>query len=320
MNKIGFCCQFIDKPTLKMRTTTYTSLSKMSLEDRLTKLREIAVHNFSVLGMQIHEILKYPEPIRCFRMSSDILPLYTHELITPLYEEIIAELPDISWIGPFALNNNIRLGFHPGQMTSLCSEKKLNIQNSLNDLEYHGMLAGLMNISDPNFSINIHGNNNIDPGLIRFKNNLQYLSEFVRKSITIENDEFSCGLQDIMNSGIYHLIPVVIDFHHHWIHSLGEYILPQSDYVAMAKKSWENRQPLSHVSISPKEEIILENDMPSYSKSILNSNRVKLRKHSYDIWSIKFSDYIKEHLSWTDIEIEAKGKDKAALNLIYNSF
>lgn len=329
--RIGFCCKFeTDDKTLKasmnQASTTLTALRKMTKEQVYDKLYGLVDHNIKALKPQLEWLSKQPEAMRLFRITSDFLPAFT--------------VPEFAWVyghsdvknlienglkntSSFASIHGIRLCTHPGQFTTLCSQRSDVVDNSIIDLEYHGYLAQSMGYGadwhTQGFAINIHANSNLDPDLVQLKSTIQNrLSPTLRNLLTIENDEFGCSLDSMISAGLHSVVPIILDIHHHWVQSNGEYIQPSDPRIDKVKESWRGIRPLGHFSTSS--ETLLEDacsvTRPDYK--VLREEDYKpskLRAHSYGCWNQGSNDWAISHLIWTDLEVEAKGKQIASRQL-----
>jgi UV DNA damage repair endonuclease len=144
------------------------------------------------------------------------------------------------------------------------------------------------------------------------------LSEQARNLITVENDEVSYGLDDLLP--LADMLPIVLDLHHHWIHSRGEYILPDDPRIETIKASWRGVRPLSHISVS-REEFLPDPDIqvrPDFAALAAGGVKAKdLRAHSDLMWNEALNDLVADHLAWTDFEVEAKMKNIASEGLAH---
>lgn len=324
---IGFCCKWLDKdglsdPMMNQRITTMKSLLGMPLAQRGEKIEAITVHNMTVLRNQLTWLSGQPMGMRLFRITSQFVPASCHPLFKDIHESSSFRnlLSELAWVRPFADEHGIRLCTHPGQFSNLCSKDEAKVGRAILDIEYHADLAVLMGYGTgwhpSGFAINVHGNVNLDPGLTRFKNCvLNRFSTEARNLLTIENDEFSCGVDDLIANRMHEVLPMVLDIHHHWIRSEGENIEPSDSRIAMFQESWRGTRPLSHASLS-KEELVGDwprDVMPDYRA--FNAMGLKprlLQGHSRLIWNDAAMEWICRHLEWTDIEIESKGKNLAS--------
>jgi UV DNA damage repair endonuclease len=337
--RIGFCCKYVAysdqyKPELleadlNQVSTTLTALRRLDKSAQIQKIFDIANKNCQVLWNQLNYLAALPAERRLFRITSTFLPAFTASDLKSIYSDpAIKNLLEVQ-LGPvreFTERYGIRLCSHPGQYTVLSSLKPEVVEASIEDLEYHAYLAELMGFGDSwhscGFAINIHANNNIDPGLVRFLDIFQTrLSKTLQNLLTIENDEFSCNVDDLVASRIGDHIALVLDIHHHWIASKGEYIAPDDPRIDCFKNSWRGQRPLGHFSTSQQSELqsLSFEDLdklPNYKDLIANGGKVRdLRKHSNNCWNMAVNRWALSHMSWTDLEVEAKGKNWAAQTL-----
>ena len=234
--------------------------------------------------------------IRVFRLSSDITPWGSEYEFTdlPNATEVMALFKKC---GQFALDNDIRLSFHPGQFCVLASPKEHVILNAISDLELHGRLMDAFQQPRNHLAkINIHlggAYGDKQKAAMQFNKNFHRLSDAVKTRLTIENDDrlnlFSTKeLYDYVYSDTG--IPIVFDFHHHAIHPDG---LSQQEGLALAFKTWQVR-PCTHYS---------------ESRQIEDPSCSLVRAHSTLIYS-----EIPDHGMDFDCVVEAKGKELAIIH------
>ena len=231
-----------------------------------------------------------------YRMSSDMFPWHS--------EYRFEDLPDYKLIrqmlertGQFALDNGIRLSFHPGQFVCLASKNPKVVDNAMRDIEAHGLIMDwMLQPRDHNAKINIHigGAYNDKPGTAkRFLQATDRLSASVYDRLTVENDDrlnlyTTQELYDMvhMESGI----PIVFDYHHHACNP-GD--LSERDALALAISTWQNAKPCTHYSESAQLE---------------RGEKAPFRAHSNYIYS-----KIDDHGFDIDCVVEAKAKEQAVL-------
>lgn len=114
-------------------------------------------------------------------------------------------------------------------------------------------------------------------------------------------------------------LPIVLDLHHHWIQSRGEYLEPDDSRIGRIVASWRGTRPMSHVSVS-REDLLVEHDStvaPDFKR--LTEERglkpSKLRGHSDLMWNEAVNVLVARHLAWSDFEVEAKHKNLASAGL-----
>src|SRR3954470_21235832 len=211
------------------------------------------------------------------------------------------------------------LRMHPSQFCVLATTSEPAAQNALGELEYHAEIMALMGYGGgwhPHGAhINVHGGARA-PGIAGFRVNFARLSETARNLVTVENDEVSYGLDDLLPLG--DTLPIVLDIYHHWIASRGEYIRADDARIAVIEASWRGVRPVSHVS-QPREELLPDHDiylLPDFAALTASGIKAKdLRAHSDLMWDEAVNDLVADHLVWTDFEVEAKFKNIASEGL-----
>ena len=252
------------------------------------------------------------------RLSSDILPAYTHELYNDFYKrnDVLALLESgFSKIGDLARSKQVRLSMHPGQFTVLASENPGIVNNSIEEFEYHADMARFMGYgkSFQDFKINVHISGKQGPAGIRSA--YKRLSPEARNCITIENEENAWGLDDCLE--LADILPIVLDVHHHWVRE-GEYIQADDPRVQRVVGSWRGVRPTCHYSIS-REDVLVDhckNTLPNY-KTLLESGhkKAKLRAHSDFYWNKEVNNWAISFANQFDIMCESKGKNLASMEL-----
>ena len=231
-----------------------TARKKTFLEKGLSYMSKLSLQNVK----DLYVILKWNKlnNISLFRITSNLFPWASEYKLTDLpdYEEIQKVL---KICGSYALENNIRLSFHPGQFNCLSSEKENVILNSIVDLEHHAEIFDLMGMpKNHNAKINIHlgstCNNNLDLAADNFNRNFERLSDSVKSRLTVENDDKASMFS---TKFLYEKIsrvsgtPIVFDAHHF---TLGPQDADYNDSFHMAYETWGNIVPTYHYSNSKK--------------------------------------------------------------------
>ena len=330
--KIGFCCKFkcassIDpkqaieiEKEFNTKTTTVTAIEKLSEKDMFKKLEPLVQHNLSSTFKLLEYSASLPKDLQMLRLSSEILPLRTHESTKKFWKnKNISNLieSELNKIGVFAKNNEIRIGFHPGQFCVLNSNNSVTLKNSIEEFEYHVDLARMMGFSkwhENGFFINVHvgGKQNGTEQLIK---NLKLLSKEAINLITIENDEYSFGVDECLRLKDH--LALVLDIHHHWCKT-GEYIQPDDKRIDEIVASWKGIRPLIHYSVSPEKMFECEpNTLPNLSILKAQGFKIKdLRIHSKDYWNQAVNKWAYSFLDKFDIELECKNKNQASLKFL----
>lgn len=323
--KIGFCCKLMEVDSNNRATNVEACNFKATtvkwLRDNPTKAEErlwaIVKHNVAAVGNLIEAVASMPERARMVRIGSDMLPMYTHDDYQWFWSDSTVQQyvsTHLATAGQVARNAGIRLSMHPGQFTVLASESDAIVANSVREFEYHVDIAKWMGYCAQfqDFKINVHltGKGGVD----KFRRTFASLSPEARSCITIENDEYSSGLDTVL--GIADLCPIVLDIHHHLINT-GEYIAVDDPRIRQVADSWRGVRPVIHYSQSDWMYLSKFADvLPSYQDLLTVANRSQLRAHSRYYYHTKTNDWALTHLQWADVQSECKAKNLAAAELI----
>ena len=331
MKRLGFACKWIDRPdqvdgispkddAKKYNTgsTTVSWLNRQSRDQAEQKLWDLMVGNIEATRLLVERVGTLDPALRMVRISSDILPVYTHDTYRDYWRQpavISYAETHFKRVGDLARANNVRLSFHPGQFTVLASDNPGIVERSIAEFEYHTDMARWMGYGQKfqDFKINVHISGRQGPEGIRRA--YKKLSPEARNCITIENEENSWGLDDCLT--ISDCVPIVLDVHHHWIRE-GEYISPNDDRVRRVVDSWRGVRPTCHYSVS-REDVLVDHNtdvMPDYA-SLLSEGykKQKLRAHSDFYWNTATNEWALSFLGTHDIMCESKAKNLASFAL-----
>jgi UV DNA damage repair endonuclease len=333
MKRIGFACKWIDHPhqvdgigpkddakQYNTGTTTISWLNRQSRDVAEQKLWDLMVGNIEATRKLVERVSTLDPSLRMVRISSDILPAYTHADFADYWRKSdVVSYAETAFkrVGDLARNSNVRLSMHPGQFTVLASDNPGIVDRSIAEFEYHADMARYMGYgkSFQDFKINVHISGKQGPEGIRRA--YQRLSPEARNCITIENEENAWGLDDCIT--ISDIIPIVLDVHHHWIRS-GEYIDPNDDRVMRVLDSWRGLRPTCHYSIS-REDVLVGHDtsvMPNHALLLEQGyKKQKMRAHSDFYWNKPCNEWALSFWDNFDIMCESKGKNIASFEL-YN--
>jgi UV DNA damage repair endonuclease len=335
MGKIGFACKWIDRPDqvngihkdddakqYNTGSTTVSWLNRQSRDIAEQKLWDLMVGNIEATRKLVERVGTLDPALRMVRISSDILPVYTHDAFADYWRK-----PDVvsyaaatfKRVGDIARDRGVRLSMHPGQFTVLASDNPGIVERSIAEFEYHADMARWMGYgkSFQDFKINVHISGKQGPEGIRRA--YGKLSPEARNCITIENEENAWGLDDCLT--ISDIVPIVLDIHHHWIRS-GEYISADDDRVMRVVDSWRGVRPTCHYSVS-REDVLVGHDpnvAPDHSLLLEQGyKKQKMRAHSDFYWNQKTNEWAITFLNQFDIMCESKGKNLASMELYKSS-
>ena len=326
INRIGFACKIqkshdVAESDLNTKSTTISWLSKQSEDAARAKLWGLLDHNLNTFYRQLKWVAKQPTNQRMFRITSDLLPAYTHDDYMAFYfqPDVVAKLEaHLSMCGDFARANDIRLSFHPGQFCVLASDNPGVVENSITEFEYHCDIIRYMGYGRQfqDFKCNVHIGGKQGPDGI--KRAMQRLSPEARNTLTIENAEYTWGLDASLE--LVDTCALVLDIHHHWIHS-GEYITPTDDRFRRVMDSWRGVRPVIHYSVS-REDCLVDHD-PNVRPDLktlksMGFASAKLRAHSDYYWNQAVNDWALTFSPYADIMCESKQKNLASSKLATN--
>jgi len=300
---------------LNEKATTITWLNNQTREVAEQRLWDIMQHN----GVAAKKLVEYvgglPNELRMVRLGSNQLPAYTQHDWSYFWRksDVRQEAQRLySAVGATARELDVRLSMHPGQFTVLASIDDDIVNRSIEEFEYHVDIARWMGygVQFQDFKINVHISGKKGPqGIIDV---LPRLSPEARNTITIENDENSWGLEASLELAGH--CGLVIDIHHHWVNSGGEYIDPSDDRIKRVIDSWRGVRPTMHYSIS-REDYLPDhspNTRPDYQQLLATGHKkAKLRAHSDMCWNHACNDWALSFWDDFDIMVEAKHKNLA---------
>ena len=331
IKRIGFACKWIDGPSqingIKQEdnckqyntgSTTVRWLNRQTREVAEQKLWDLMVQNIEAVYRLVERVSTLDPHLRMVRISSDILPVYTHADFADYWRQpdvISYAEANFKRVGDLARDRNVRLSMHPGQFTVLASDNPGIVDRSIEEFDYHADMARWMGYgkSFQDFKINVHISGRQGPEGIRRA--YKKLSPEARNCITIENEEITHGLDDCLT--ISDIVPIVLDIHHNFIRE-GEYIDPNDDRVRRVVDSWRGVRPTCHYSVS-REDVLVDHDpliLPDMAKLLAEGYRKqKLRAHSNFYWNKPVNEWALSFLNTHDIMAESKGKNLASFAL-----
>ncbi|MCG6575466.1 UV damage endonuclease UvsE [Pseudomonas sp. AF32] len=327
--RIGFACQYrhpardLSASELKTiessfnpRTTTLRWMDGVEPQVARDRLVDIVVHNLEAQLRLIAYVAELPPTLRMLRLSSDLLPFYSHEKVRGFYlDRMIQSLLEerFAAIGLSARAADVRLSFHPGQYCVLGSDKPTVVENSIAEFEYHADMIRMMGYGRrfQDFKCNVHIAGRLGSEGVRSV--WSRLSEVARNCITFENEEKTYGVDDCLQ--LADLAPVVLDIHHCWINE-NDYIAPDAQRVERIIDSWRGVRPTMHYSQPPErlQDLGFDAEHKLEMEALLKVvSKRDLYGHSARMWNRWTNDYALKFLDRFDIMLEAKDKNLAAL-------
>ena len=337
--RVGFCCKYmhsdqtqkkklleeIQRP-LNTRSTTVQWLNRQTKEVAEQRLWDIMEHNIQAYYNLIEYVGGLPNALRMVRLGSDCLPVYTQPDWSYYWKlpAVVAYCEKhLARVGALAKALDVRLSMHPGQFTVLASDNPDIVDRSIEEFEYHTDIIRYMGYGQKwqDFKCNVHISGRQGPAGIKAA--LPRLSTEARNTITIENDENAWGLEASLE--LEKDVALVVDVHHHWCHSAGEYIDANDDRVKRVIDSWRGIRPAIHYSVS-REDLLATSESdsqpdirPNFQRLLAQGfKKAKLRAHSDFYWNHAVNEWAATFAKDFDIQCESKMKNLAS-HKFYNN-
>ena len=331
-HRIGFACKYmhpdqtqkkklleeVQRP-LNTRSTTVQWLNRQTRDVAEERLWDIMVHNIASYGRLIEYVGNLPPSLRMVRLGSDVLPVYTEPTWCYFWrrDDVRAYAErEFAKVGDTARRLDVRLSMHPGQFTVLASDNPEIVERSIEEFEYHTDVLRWMGYGRTfqDFKCNVHISGRQGPAGIKAA--LPRLSPEARNTITIENDENKWGIDSSLE--LSKDVALVLDIHHHWCNSGGEYIEPTDDRFYRIIDSWRGVRPVVHYSVSREDYVghLPRTVRPDF-QTLLGEGykKAKLRAHSDFMWNDAVNDWALSFLPYADIMVESKMKNLASIEL-----
>ena len=245
MVRLGLCCTFLEEP-IKFRTTTARYLLTRHPPERAQLLNELALHNARALGDAITWCAS--RGIGAFRVSSGILPMYTHPVVGWRLDDEHAAAAGVTAAlraaGRLRQRSGVRVSFHPDQFVVPGSVNPAVVESSLQELEYQAHVAELIGAEQ----LTIHGGGargGKSASLERLAGNLGRLSPRARSRVVLENDDRLFTVEDLLPICERLDVPLVYDVHHH---RCNPDRLGVEQATELAAATWNGREPWAHLS------------------------------------------------------------------------
>jgi UV DNA damage endonuclease len=244
--RLGLCCLFMEEP-VTFRTTTAKALSAFERDGQLARLSAVCAHNAANLLLALETVQRLG--IGSFRIMSPLFPRMTHPAVGYQLEDL-PQWADIALTlrqaRDFAATHDIRLSFHPDQFVVLSSPTPTVLENSIGELAYQGMLAEAVGAE----VINIHAGGvygDKAEALRRLGDVIPFLPDRVLSRLTLENDDVSYTVRDLLPVCQRLSIPLVYDVHHHRCNPDG---LSIEEATRLTGETWRSlgREQYCHLS------------------------------------------------------------------------
>ena len=186
--------------------------------------------------------------IRFLRISSDVIPFATR----PEFPFDWAEAYDWMFrtIRRAVKRHGMRVSNHPGQYTVLNALREEVVTESIKELDHQARLLRLIDPVQGTLTLHVGGAyGDKQAAMARFKQHFARLSEDARAMLTLENDDTTYTLDDVLVLCEALGIPLVFDFFHHRVLHAGDD--PREGLIEKldrAVRTWGRRVPKLHLS------------------------------------------------------------------------
>lgn len=300
---LGVCCHWVEEK-IKPKSGTVDIVNLM--EERTLQLGRYNDGKYSnefIKGIYLNNIsnlLKMLPVIRdsgikLFRISSSMFPL-ADQVDRCLWDNNETKFI-LGKIGEFIKCHDMRVSTHPGQFCVLSSDSDRVVENANKELAIHAWLFDAMNLDEsPFYAINIHGGKSDRRNLLIDR--IKSLPQNVKKRLTLENDEMSYSVVDLLHIHKETNVPIVFDSHHH---TFNDGNLSMEEAFDVSLLTWNNIKPLQHIS----------NTEPCF----VNGSFTDKRKHSNMIHYVPEPQlsYLRDDL--IDVDVEAKLKNLSVFKM-----
>ncbi len=213
--RIGYACLNTELRDFDVFTSRSLIL-KTAASKGINYVKELILENID----DLLKILIYNEAhgIRFYRMSSCIFPHLGNPKFADGNYNLDFVKDKLKIIGSYAKKHGHRLTMHPGQFVQLGSNNEEVVKQSFIDLENHAKLLKMLGYKPTDGSVLIiHGGGTFgdkETTLGRWKQNFLKMPLEVRQYISLENDENSYSILDLLPVCEELQIPFCLDIFH----------------------------------------------------------------------------------------------------------
>lgn len=156
--------------------------------------------------------------IYVYRFSSKLIPLATWKEFSWDYTNLLK--PEFEKIGNYVKEHEIRVSAHPDHFSVMNTPNDSIFASTIEDLQYHDQFLTAMGL-DERYKLVVHvggvyGDKEV--GKCNFMKRFRQLPKSVQARITLENDDKSYTLKDVLEINRKLHIPIVLDVHHFMVH------------------------------------------------------------------------------------------------------
>ena len=190
--------------------------------------------------------------ISFFRITSDLIPFATLDSFPFDWEEAFRWKFDA--IRRLVKQHKLRVSSHPGQYTVLNSPKEKVVAESVKELDHQARVLRLLDPRQGTMTLHVGGAYGDKPAAMdRFADNLSRLSDEARQMLTVENDDRTFTLGEVVGLAERTDLPVIVDLFHHRLNYAGKddgahWRDGLHDLLERSMALWGKRVPKLHLS------------------------------------------------------------------------
>ena len=242
LRHLGYACQNVHLGT-KSRTVRLANLTT-------EKLIPVIAQNLDDIEAALRWNVEHD--ISFFRITSDLIPFATLPQFPFDWEEAFRWKFDA--IRRLVKQHGLRVSSHPGQYTVLNSPKENVVTASVEELDHQARVLRLIDPRQGTMTLHVGGAYGDKPAAMdRFAENLARLSDRAREILTIENDDRTFTLEEVVGLAERTGLPVIVDLFHHRLNYAAQdsgagWRDGLHDLLERAMSLWGRRVPKLHLS------------------------------------------------------------------------
>ncbi len=259
-------------------------------------LLELIRNNLETLEQMIDYNIE--NDIKLFRISSDLIPFGSSPVNKLAWWTLFAS--QLVTIGKKMNAVGMRVSMHPGQYTTINSNRKEVVDRSYADLAYHACVLDSMKLdSKSKIVLHIGGvyESKIE-AVNRFKKNFMALNDSIKSRLVIENDDKSYNISDVLEIAESLGIPAVYDNLHNMVNPSPRQ-MPDRFWISECAHTWK------------------DSDGPQKIHYSQQDQQKKAGAHAESIRISEFLDFYGKIKDFNlDIMLEVKDKNLSAIKCI----
>ncbi len=210
------------------------------------RLRELIAENLNGLGKVLRFNLE--QHISLYRISSMVIPFGSHPVNQLRWWEEFEQ--ELSELGRFIRDHQMRVSMHPGQFTVLGSPRKEVVTSAIEEIDWHVRFLDALGVDDScKVIIHVGGAYGDKPAAMqRFVATANRLPEQQRARLVIENDERTYTAEEVLTISEQTSLPVVFDWLHHRANR-GD-TTDEADLIARCFATWREQDGVPKIHLS----------------------------------------------------------------------